>query len=359
MATNATLGSVAGPNGTSSYKGDAAATYISSTNAGGVDANNCTPASTVLNACASCTPSPGTLAATTVSPGEPQYACVYSSTGWQCTLKQISDSSAGQRLEVTPRTVTPDPNTDFGYFNRFLAFNVFGATNSADPTDMTKRPVFVTSAQATTYDSNALTETAITNLFPSGSFNAVGPGPVVTSKLTGNSSGFFFNYPVLDERTATNSVLQAGCVSWYSMQPGQACNADADCSGGTCNTTTHTCNAPQACGASATAIPARTAYLYQMNAITGGSDCGLTSSSSLRTAAPLNAFVLPPPPVQTVTSINAKNEVQKSLFTPAGQASPPAAPANSGAAVFTSLYTIEVSRELHQCRHGADATACF
>ena len=359
MATNSTLGSVAGPNGTSSYKGDAAATYISSTNAGGLDAKNCTPGSTVLNACASCTPSPGTAAATTASPGEPQYACVYSSTGWQCTLKQVSDSSAGQRLEVTPRTVTPDPNTDWGYFNRFLAFNVFGATNSTDPNDLTKRPVFITAAQATTYDSNALTEATITNLFPSGSFNPVGAGPTVTGTLTGKSSGFYFNYPVLDERTATNAILQAGCLSWYSMQPGQPCNADGDCTGGTCNTATHTCNAPQACGASASAIPARTAYLYQLNAVTGGSDCGLTSSTSLRTPAPLNAFVLPPPPAQQLISVNAKGEVQKSIIAPAGQASPPASTASGGTVPYNPLYLLEMSRELHQCRHGADPNACF
>ena len=283
---------------------------------------------------------------------------MYSSTGWQCTLKQVSDSSAGQRLEVTPRTVTPDPNTDWGYFNRFLAFNVFGATNSTDPNDLTKRPVFITAAQATTYDSNALTEATITNLFPSGSFNPVGAGPTVTGTLTGKSSGFYFNYPVLDERTATNAILQAGCLSWYSMQPGQPCNADGDCTGGTCNTATHTCNAPQACGASASAIPARTAYLYQLNAVTGGSDCGLTSSTSLRTPAPLNAFVLPPPPAQQLISVNAKGEVQKSIIAPAGQASPPASTASGGTVPYNPLYLLEMSRELHQCRHGADPNAC-
>jgi hypothetical protein len=352
MATNATLGATAGPNGVSSYKGDAGATYISTTNAGGIDANNCTPSSTVLNACASCTPSPGTAAATVLSPGEPQYACVYSSTGWQCTLKQISDSNTGQRLEVTPRTVTPDPNTDFGYFNRFVAFNVFG----------TNRPLFTTAAQATTYDSNAFTETGLTNLFPSGSFNPVGPGPLVTGTLNGNSNGFYFNFPILDERTATNSLLLRSCVSWYTMQPGQACNADADCTGGTCNTTTHTCNAPQACGSGATAIPARTAYLYQVNAVTGGSDCGLTSSTALRTGAPLNAFVLPPPPAQQLISINAKGQVQYSIVAPAGQLSPPASTSSGGTATYNFSYTLETPRELHQCRHSApvnDGSACF
>jgi hypothetical protein len=348
-ATNSTLGSVAGPNGYSSFKGDVGASYFSTTNVGGIDAKSCSPSSTVLNACVSCKPDPGTAAATTTTPGEPQYACVYSSSGWQCSLKQISESSAGQRLEVLTRPVTPDPNTDIGYFNRFVAFNVFDS----------KRTIFTTSTQASTYDSNAFTEASLTNLFPSGSFNPVGPGPVVTGKLNGNAPGFYFNYPVLDERTATNSLLLRSCVSWYTMQPGQACNADADCTGGTCNATTHTCNAPQACGASATAIPARSAYLYQVNAVTGGSDCGLTSSKELRSGAPLNAFLLPPPPAQQLISINAKGQVQFSIVAPAGQLSPPASTSSGGNASHNFSYTIEAPRELHQCRHGADPNACF
>jgi hypothetical protein len=255
---------------------------------------------------------------------------------------------------VTTHSIAPDPNTDMGYFNRFVALNVFDSGN---------RKPFTSSSGAATYESNALTETDLTNLFPSGPFNPAGAQPVVTGKVDGKAKGFYFNFPVLDERTATNSLLLQGCVSWYNLEPGQPCSTNADCSGGTCDTTSRTCIAPQACGAGATTIPARTAFLYQLNAVTGGSDCGLTSSTALRTQAPVNTFILPPPPAQQLISINSKGQIQYSIIAPAGQMSPIPSAATGGLVPFSFSYTIETPRELHQCRHGTgagpDAKACY
>jgi hypothetical protein len=353
-ATNATLGSVAGPSGTSSYKGDIGATYISSTTPGGFDAalTACSPASTVLNSCVNCGADKRTA-----NPGQPQYACVYAASGggsWQCTLNFIPDDKAGNgKLETGRAVLSPDPYTDRGYFSRFLAFNVFD----------NKRTLFTTAAQTSTYDSNALTETNLTNLFPTG-FSPVGPAPVIKGQVDGNAPGFYFNYPVLDERTATNSLLLRGCVSWYTMEPGQPCNANSDCTGGTCDTVKHTCNAPTGCTATATDVPARSAFLYQVNAVTGGSDCGLTSSTALRTGAPLNAFLLPPPPAQQLISINAAGQKQFSIVAPAGQLSPAASTAAGGNVPYNFSFSIEAPRELHQCRHIAagtlsDGSACY
>jgi type IV pilus assembly protein PilY1 len=355
LAENLSLNGNPSVSGVTSYQGDINATYAttwSETYTAGSAV--CSPAYAEINACVSCTG--GTAAATTPSPSEPQYSCTNTASGWMCGLIGISDSVASQRLEATTVMPTPNPNSDIGYFSRFLAFNIF------DTNLVTPRSLFSTAAQALTYDGRALTETSLTNLFAANTpktFNPIG-NTTVNATVDGNAPGFFFYYPVIDERTATNSVVAQNCVSWYSMEPGQPCNVNADCSGGTCNTTTHTCVAPTACGGSATAIPARSAFLYQINASDGSTNCGLTSSSYIRTAAPLNAFLVPPPPPQELVSQNSKGQLQYSILAPAGQLSPPAAAGIGGSSTpFSFFYTIGTPRELEVCRHQYQANACY
>ena len=351
------VNSYSGADNTATYSTSWSETFTSGTAA-------CSPAFSEVNACVSCTG--GGTAATVASPSEPQYACTNSSTGWKCSLIPISDTVAAQRLEAATVTPTPDPNGDAGYFNRFMAFNVF------DNVAGRSRKFWRDQAGATTYDGLALTEAlfstapgsvpagSIANLFsPAKSFSAVGTTSL-NAVVNANASGYYFNYPVLDERTATNTVVAQNCVSWYTMEPGQPCNADTDCTGGTCNTTTHTCTAPTACGAAATLIPARSAFLYQINATDGSTTCGLTSSSYIRTASALNAFLVPPPPPQQLVSQNSAGQLQFSIIAPAGQLSPPAAAGIGGAGVnFSFFYTIGTPRELELCRHQFQANACY
>jgi hypothetical protein len=135
---------------------------------------------------------------------------------------------------------------------------------------------------------------------------------------------------------------------------------DADCSAGTCNTTTRTCVAPVACGSGSNTIPARTAFLYQINATDGSTNCGLTSSTYIRTAAPLNSFLVPPPPPQQLVSTNKAGQMQFSIIAPAGQLSPSASAASGGDTTpFSFFYTMGLPRELEQCRHASTANACY
>lgn len=355
LAENLSLNGNPSVSGVSSYDGSISANYATSwSESFAASAPVCSPGYSEINACVSC--AGGGAAATPAPPGEPQYACTNTTSGWKCATVGISGSAPSQRLEAGTVTPSPDPNTDIGYFSRFIAFNLFDANGT------TPRSLFTTAAQAATYDSRALTESSLTNLFgssPSKTFSPVGNTSLAAS-LNGSQAGFYFYYPVLDERTATNSVLAQNCVSWYSMEPGQECNVNSDCTGGTCNTTTHTCVSPAACGSSASAVPTRSAFLYQINATDGSTNCGLTSSAYLRTAAPPNAFLVPPPPAQALISINSKGQYQYSIFAPAGQLSPPAASSSGGGSVpFSFFYTNEVPRELHECRHNLNADACF
>jgi type IV pilus assembly protein PilY1 len=361
LATNASSGS-GNPtsSGWSSFKGDMAATYTStSTNAFTAGAAAvCAPTSTVLNACVDCTPSAGPQGVTVASPNEPQYACANPGGAWSCSVRPISPVVPSERLQVTPPPISPDPNTDRGYYNRMVAVNIFD--NQATP-----RSIFTTAAGAATYDARLLTESSsgMTNLFPGG-FSPTST-PSLAPASNGSAQGFYFNYPSLDERTATNSVLLQSCLVWYSMQPGQACANNADCPGSTCNTTTHECVIPSGCGASSSTIQARSAYLYQLNTNDGSTNCGLISLNQIRSAAPVNAFIVPPPPPQPLISVNAKGQVDYAIVTPVGQVAPPASTPAGGGLPFSFFYTLELPRELHQCRHpatgasGASPLACY
>ena len=350
LATNASISGNPAFSGVSSYSGDLAATFTSTTSASFTSGGSaCSPDSTTLSACVSCAGAGSSR--TTAAAGQPQYACTNTTSGWQCAIKPISPINPGQRLETASATLSPAADSDINYFSRFIAFNVFDSTRSP----------FTTSGAATSYDSKALTETDLLNLFAANTPKTFSStvAPSLTAKTTGASNGYYFSYPVLDERTATNSVLLQNCVSWYTMEPGVPCNVNSDCSAGTCNTTTHTCVAPNACGASTSSVPARTAFLYQINASDGSTNCGLTSSTSLRTAAPTNSFIVPPPPAQALVSVNSKGQTQFSIIAPAGQLSLPASQSSGGSTPFSFFYTIETPRELHECRHNMNANACY
>jgi type IV pilus assembly protein PilY1 len=358
MATNSAMGSSPVSSGWSSFKGDLGASYTSSTTntfTGGSAA--CAPVSTVLNDCLSC-PGPA-QAATALSPNEPQYACTNPapSGNWSCSLVRVSDTSSAQRLEVTPSALSPDPNIDLGYYNRQFAVKVFDNGG-------TSRTFFTSASSASTYDTNALSEIGLTNLF-NGTFPPTGTTSV-TPKTDGNSAGFYFTYPALDERTATNAVLLQNCLVWFTMQPGMPCSSNADCANGTtCNLTTHECSQPTVCNASANQVAARTAYLYQINATDGSTSCSLISNNRIRTAAPTNSYLVPPPPPQPLISINSRGQVSFAIHTPAGGGGDPPAGAGSGPGntpIGSFYYTLEMPRQLHQCRHppvGTTPPVCF
>jgi hypothetical protein len=260
-------------------------------------------------------------------------------------------------LEVTPSALSPDPNIDLGYYNRQFAVKVFDNGG-------TSRTFFTSASSASTYDTNALSEIGLTNLF-NGTFPPTGTTSV-TPKTDGNSAGFYFTYPALDERTATNAVLLQNCLVWFTMQPGMPCSSNADCANGTtCNLTTHECSQPTVCNASANQVAARTAYLYQINATDGSTSCSLISNNRIRTAAPTNSYLVPPPPPQPLISINSRGQVSFAIHTPAGGGGDPPAGAGSGPGntpIGSFYYTLEMPRQLHQCRHppvGTTPPVCF
>lgn len=355
-ALNASLAGGATESGLSSYDGTANATYTTTSNFSYASSPACSPNSMVLNSCVTCSGTGAGKGTTAVAPAQPQFSCAYTGTTpkWQCGDIEIAANDPASRLEEATVAVPASIYADRGYYNRFVAFNVFGAGS---------RSPFTTAATTSAYDTASLTETDLVDLFASASshtFNPVSP-PILSAAagVNGASNGFLFGYPLIDERTATNSALLQNCVAWYTMEPGAPCNVNGDCpSGATCTAASHTCTQAPICGSS-TAIPARTAFLYQVNATDGSSNCGLTASTYLRTMAPTNSFVVPPPPAQPLISVNSAGQIQYSIVAPAGQLSPAAASSTAGASSsYSFLYSIETPREVHQCRHANDPKAC-
>ena len=351
-AWNASLGGTESASGVSSYDGTAAARYTTSSTFAYTASNSCAPGASVLNECMTCSGSGAGSGYTNAPPAQPQYSCANGAAGnaWKCANVPIDSIDPVSRLETATATVPASVYSDRGYYGRFVAYNVFDST----------RPTFNSTAASSTYDSNSLTETNLTDLFSGASFNPVTPPKLNAAPgLSGASTGFFFGYPMVDERTATNSLLLQNCLSWYTMAPGAPCNANADCpSGSTCDATSHECSQALICGSS-TAIPSRTAFLYQMNATDGSTNCGLTSATGIRYQAPGSSFIVPPPPAQPLVSVNSSGSLQYSIIAPAGQFSPPAPGGQGGTtSSYSFFYTIEVPRELHQCRHGGNAKAC-
>ena len=181
--------------------------------------------------------------------------------------------------------------------------------------DQAKRAPFTTQAAAQTYDTNTLTETNLVN------------ANTTTAAASGN--GWWVQYPNLDEKTSSGSLLLAGCVLWNTLQP---------------------TTAPATCTAQ---IAKDTAYSYQADAITGAIACGTpgssTSTATVRSTSTLT--IVPLPTFDPVVSVNASGQVLYGgvSITPGA---PPLQVSVGASDVLGTIHWLEIPRQTHNCRHG-------
>ena len=185
--------------------------------------------------------------------------------------------------------------------------------------DQAKRVPFTTLATSQSYDANALTETNLVN--------------ANTTNSSSSGNGWWVQYPYLDEKTSSGSLLLAGCVLWNTLLPS---SASATC-GGT--------------------IPPDTAYSYQADAITGAIACGTPGSATITATARSTATstIVPLPTFDPVVSVNSSGQVLYGgvSITPGA---PPLQISVGASDVLGTIHWLEIPRETHNCRHGG--TGC-
>jgi hypothetical protein len=192
--------------------------------------------------------------------------------------------------------------------------------------------------QAATYDENRLTEEKLVKLEPKLDPNAADPTVLATEA----DSGWYFYYPAIDEATATNTTIYNGCVLWSTLQPTPPCTADNQCSekcigGGCFEESRDSCQAASTLTAS---------FLYQANATTGGSQCGLTANPTQRSQTHV---LVPPPPPQEIIQVNTYGQYKTSIAPAPGMEAPPASVETFD--MLRQFGTLEIPRNVHECRH--------
>jgi type IV pilus assembly protein PilY1 len=193
---------------------------------------------------------------------------------------------------------------------RFYSIHLFDSGN---------RQPFTTAAAAALYDSYALTDSDLVN--------------ADVTMATDSGNGYYIQYQSLPEKTASQSLVLAGCVIVNTLKASQ----------------------PPAsyCGGN---LPSDTAYTYQADAITGAIACGIAtavgSSTATATARFTSSSAIVPPPMPTpVVSLNqATSTVSYSGVSLAPGAGPTQIEIGGGD-IIGPVEWLEVSRKTHNCRH--------
>jgi type IV pilus assembly protein PilY1 len=223
---------------------------------------------------------------------------------WGTPECPVSDGRPiGTQVPYTP-AVTMEPS-------RFYSFLLF---------DSGSRVQFTTQAGATTYDTNALTDTDLVNATPPAVATASGNGWY----LPQNNS--------IDEKTSSAALMLAGCALWNTLVPNPV--------------------SAVTCGASAS-LPLDTAYSYQADAITGAIGCGMAGSQTYTAtvrSTSRTTYVAPQQPA-LVISVNSLGQVAYGGVS----IEPGAAPLNITTATGNvnggTIHWLEVPRKVHDCRH--------
>lgn len=151
-----------------------------------------------------------------------------------------------------------------------------------------------------------------------------------------NGNGWFFEYSSLHRKTASGSVVLAGCVLWSDIYP--VPNSDGGCT---------------------SAVRAQS-ELIQADFITGAPNCafGFLNEDGGYSRL-LQRDVLAPPPEPAMAIMVGPNQQIKysALLVEPGKNQATAVDVTSGTDILQSVYELPVSRDLHNCRHG-DA-GCF
>ena len=207
--------------------------------------------------------------------------------------------------------------------SRFYSLKLF------DPPNFTRHPRIVDTASQRTYNINTLGDG------PSQDLVDVTDGGVI-----GDAGGWYVvHVNDSNEKTASAALLLGGCVAWNTVVP-SIVNFATGADGG------------QVCAGGS--IPSDTAYLYQANDDTGAIQCGLPGSSTqLATVRYQQRQVTVTPQQPTpVVSLNAKTGqagYSGVSLEPGGKI--PLQVSVGAAAVQGDVAWIDVSRNLHNCRH--------
>ena len=205
--------------------------------------------------------------------------------------------------------------------SRFYSIKLF------DAPAYTNRPRMTIASNQATYNSNTLTDTNLTDVS-------------TDAGISSTAAGWFIQQSNdLNEKTASGALLLGGCVAWNTLV---SQNVSAD--GGS------------ACGGGF--IPASTAYLYQANDDTGVIQCGLPGSNTqLATVRFTQRSITESVPQQPtpVVSLNAKTGqagYSGVSLEPGGKI--PLQVSVGAASVQGDVSWLDVSRNLHNCRHPPD-----
>jgi type IV pilus assembly protein PilY1 len=158
-----------------------------------------------------------------------------------------------------------------------------------------------------------------------------GGNPQNTAPNTVGSDGWFYDYPSIDNRTATSSALLEGCVIWNSVLPDPSAVATS-------------------CAQPAVAL----GRLHQANFITGLPNCatGFKDSSGNFVRTLERGLVAPPPEPAVVVQRSPTRQIRYSVMgveVNGAQATDSVVGTTKDS--LQGVYALPVSRALHNCRH--------
>ncbi|WP_242395112.1 pilus assembly protein [Anaeromyxobacter oryzisoli] len=260
-------------------------------------------------------------------------------------------ASYGSKLDLTTATTAAQPASR----NWFFSFRVFEDTG--------KRSVFKDAAGAADYDNARyfLSDTVTASSPLTASYTAsagivvidgaaTNPTPLATADSNGwalfydhgptvVTEGHTFNVNPLDERTSSVSSLYSKLI-WNTIQPAlsEATSAISTCAQSKC-----------------TAAYRRLNYLYGADPVTGGPV--LTDSSGALTRTITRTTLVTPGGLQPTVFVNGKGQIAVGQTGVPPEQGATNLPMTSAMDPVMGLGTVEVSRDLHACRHAVDAAA--
>jgi hypothetical protein len=190
---------------------------------------------------------------------------------------------------------------------RFYSIHLFDSTGN--------RKAFTTATQAAAYDAAALTDTDLVN--------------ADTTAATSTGNGYYVKYSNAAEKTASESLILAGCAIVNTLKPATA--------------------PTNYCGGS---LPLDTNFIYQADAITGSIACGTSSPASTATVRYGTQTAIVPPPMPTpVVAVNTTTSSVAYSGISLAPGAPPSQFTIGGGDVEGPVEWLEVSRKTHECRH--------
>jgi type IV pilus assembly protein PilY1 len=246
------------------------------------------------------------------------------------TIKDIERQCSGSPFTCTNPTNTLGvgdyQNTSFSDTglnrNRFYGLWAYGGARSFRVGVSTTESV----AGANAFDGNRVRDTAAA---PNG-LTDVTAATATTGGASSSGNGWYVNMGTLPERTASGAAIVASCSLWNSIEAASA--------------TMSACNTGQTFAT----------RLYQANVWTGQPNCAV----SLNGARSVSRQLRSPPPEPAVTvAISSTGQIkyQPQSFEPGGTQAM-TQEVSSSTDVLQLVYSLELTQQMHTCRHdNADA----